>query len=179
MNQSLRGQINDLADKVREAFNITTPIYDIEEVVRIFGGNILMENNLENFADAKIEKSDNSFIITVSNNQSAERKKFSIAHELGHLFLHMGYCIDKDMWESNENNRYFRNLSGEMEYQAHEFAAAFLMPKNEFVKVMQQNLKLIDNEYIYDMDAVADYFKVSVPAAINRGKWLNMISWNN
>lgn len=176
MNQSLSDGINDLADEVRRVFNITSPIGNIEDVVKTLGGSVEKCTKLENFADAKIEKIDNkSFKISILDFQSDSRKRFSIAHELGHLFLHMGYCIDDEMWNSNENNKFFRCFSGEKEFQAHEFAAAFLMPKREFKEQMAKAFN--DEDYTYDMGIVAEYFNVSVEAAINRGRWLNMLNW--
>lgn len=141
----------------------------------MLGGSIEVVEILENCADAKIEKAGDSFRIIICSMQSEKRRRFSIAHELGHLFLHMGYCIDEELWNSNEDNSFFRSLSGEKEYQAHEFAAAFLMPKDEFKKVMAENFD--KEQYVYYMDKVADYFNVSLEAAINRGRWLNMLGW--
>ncbi|MDK0667670.1 ImmA/IrrE family metallo-endopeptidase [Clostridium perfringens] len=175
MNQLLRNGINNLADEVRNIFNISSPVQDIDAVVRMLGGEVVEELELENYADAKIEKVGDSFRITVLEGQPVTRRRFSIAHELGHLFLHMGYCIDEELWESNEDNRYFRSLSGEKEYQAHEFAAALLMPKSEFKNEMARHFN--SEEFFYDMEAVAEYFNVSEEAAINRGRWLGMLSW--
>ena len=61
-----------------------------------------------------------------------------------------------------------------MEYQAHEFAAAFLMPREIFFKVMNENY---NGDGTYSMNKVADYFQVSLESAINRGRWLGILSW--
>lgn len=175
MNQLLRNRINNLADEVRNIFSISSPVQDIEAVVRMIGGEVIQKVELENYADAKIEKLGDSFRITVLADQPITRRRFSIAHELGHLFLHMGYCIDEDLWNSNKDNSYFRSFSGEKEYQAHEFAAALLMPKNEFKNEMSKHFN--SEEFFYDMEAVAEHFNVSEEAAINRGRWLGILSW--
>ncbi len=39
------------------------------------------------------------FEIIVFEYQPPNRKSFTIAHELGHLFLHMGYIIDEERWK--------------------------------------------------------------------------------
>lgn len=85
----------------------------------------------------------------------------------------MGYLIDKELWDSNSNEVFFRKEKGEMEYQANEFAAAFLMPREDFSEVMKENYK----EGYYNMKAVAEAFQVSISAAINRGRWLGYLSW--
>lgn len=63
--------------------------------------------------------------------------------------------------------------SSEKEYQANEFAAAFLMPKNEYLKKL--------NEFVsgnkVNTSKIAEYFNVSVEAASNRGKFLGYLKW--
>ena len=71
-----------------------------------------------------LSKSKQTLRLFVSPFQSSERRKFTIAHELGHLFLHMGYMIDSDLWEQQENATFYRAGNSSEEYQANEFAAA-------------------------------------------------------
>lgn len=175
MKQSLREKINELAEEIRKLLKIKGPISDMDYVVKSLGGEIEVVEALDGFADAKIARVNDSFKITICDWQSQARRRFSIAHELGHLFLHMGFGIDRNMWEENKNNEYFRKCGGEIEYQAHEFAAAFLMPQDLFREVMHKNY---NKDGTYDMNKVAEYFDVSVEAAINRGRWLNILSWN-
>ena len=65
------------------------------------------------------------------------------------------------------------SVSSEKEYQANEFAAAFLMPRDEYLKKM--------NEYTdgnkVNTSKIAEYFNVSVEAASNRGKFLGYLKW--
>lgn len=173
MNKQLRLKINEISDVIRDEFNIACPITNFDEIINDLGGTIEYCDELVDGAEAMIKKNGNGFIITVSNDSNKARQRFSIAHELGHLFLHMGYMIDEDMWNKNKDE-YFRKLAGEMEYQAHEFAAAFLMPKDLFIKKMNE---FYDGNKYYDMKKVADYFNVSLEAAINRGRWLDKLSW--
>jgi Zn-dependent peptidase ImmA (M78 family) len=123
--------------------------------------------------DGTIKKTgENSFEIAISPYQSAKRKKFTIAHELGHLFLHMGYLLDPDLWNVQDEKIYRRFGTNEEEYQANEFAAALLMPKEEFEKTVSE---LAEGSRI-DVQQVADHFKVSVSAAKNRGYFLGLFS---
>ncbi|MDA3925143.1 MAG: ImmA/IrrE family metallo-endopeptidase, partial [Kiritimatiellae bacterium] len=64
-----------------------------------------------------------AMVINTGKSISVERKIFSIAHELGHLILH--------------RHTYGTDYSNEYEQQEHEadiFAAAFLMPMNQFIE---------------------------------------------
>ena len=175
MNAKLRNQINQFADAIRDAFDIDVPITNIEAVVeQKIGGKIEQCMVLPRFADGKIQRIGENFKIQIPFYQTETRKRFSIAHELGHLFLHMGYSIDKNIWEKNKDNEYFRIDGGELEYQAHEFAAALLMPKEKFAEIMEHNYM---GNGRYNIEKVANYFNVSFEAAVNRGRWLGLLAW--
>lgn len=173
MNNELRMLINNLTQDIIDLYNIRIPIENINNVVMILGGSVEESIDIDNMSDGSVRKQDNGFIIYVSPFQSSERKKFTIAHELGHLFLHMGYRINSDLWNKQKNATYYRSGDSLMEYQANEFAAALLMPQKEYKKIMDQYT--IGNKV--ETDKVADYFGVSVSAASNRGKFLGYLQW--
>ncbi len=171
----MREKINQIAQAVRESFDIQVPVLDMEHVVSELGGTIERDFMLTEFADGKIEKlkdSDLAFRISISPLQPETRQRFSIAHEIGHLFIHMGYMIDDDLW--NSPGTYYRKQSGEVEYHANEFAAAFLMPKEEYRQKLFEN-QIGENKF--NLGTVAEYFGVSLEAAVNRGRWLGFLSW--
>ena len=172
MDRATRNMINSLTEDIICLFNIEIPIQDIEEFVRSLGGTIQTDIK---YSDGSIEKDgNNSFKIIVSPFQDEKRRRFTIAHELGHLFLHMGYLINQEVWNRQDKNIYHRVGSSEKEYQANEFAAAFLMPKAEYLKIMNENV-IEKNEV--DTSKIAEYFNVSVEAASNRGKFLGYLEW--
>lgn len=173
MNDELRMLINNLTQDIIELYDIQVPIQNINDVVEKLGGRIEESFNIDNMSDGSIRKQDDGFVIFVSPFQSRERKKFTIAHELGHLFLHMGYRINLELWNRQENATYYRAGDSLEEYQANEFAAAFLMPKNKYKEIMDQNT--VGN--MVETGKIADYFGVSVSAASNRGKFLGYLQW--
>lgn len=179
MNLSKKQYIEKLALGIRKALKIQTPI-DLKKVISLLSGSIICINDIEYNSEAKITKKDNNtFEIALnSSNNTNERENFTIAHELGHLFLHMGYLIDNDKWNSiNEytDSVYYRYGYNEEEFEANEFAANFLMPKEEFIDIVLKNL---NENNICDFKKVADYFNVSHKAVIIRSKWLGLISWD-
>lgn len=174
MDKEIRDFINKLAEKVISAYNIEIPIRDIEDVVKKMGGKVVRKGNFADLADGTIKKTGNmSFEIAISTLQSEGRKNFTIAHELGHLFLHMGFRTNREAWENQKNKKYQRYGLSRQEYQANEFAAALLMPKKEYKRIFFQN---IQDNYV-DMTNVANYFGVSVEAARIRGKFLGYLEW--
>lgn len=176
MNNTLRNQINELAETVLNVFDIPRPITDMNEVVHKLGGKIVEDSSLGLFSDGIVKKERNSkysFSISIPKNQPWARKNFTIAHELGHLFLHMGYKINEDLWKESDGVVFNRRGNSEVEMQANEFAAAFLMPKSDYKRIMDKNS---DGDTVY-IGKVAEYFNVSIDAASYRGKWLGYLQW--
>ena len=177
MNNNKREQIQSLADTVREHLSYSTP-FDVEKAVLDLGG--IIENFNEQYgqdADAYIRKYHDTFAIAVKNTSTEKRKRFSIAHELGHLFLHMGYLIDDDLWNSVDtyvDSVWHRMGYNEEEFEAHEFAASLLMPEEEFIKISKDNF----SDGYYSLDKIAEHFNVSNKAAKVRGCWLGIFSWD-
>lgn len=174
MDDSLRNSINELAYDVLKVYKINTPIVDIKEVVSKIGGRLVQDEELSFLTDGTVKKENNTFVITIPTSQSNKpRCNFTVAHELGHLFLHMGYQIDDELWEKSDDIVFNRCGNSEKEIEANEFAAAFLMPKDEYIKIA--------DEYSYgntvSIRKVAEYFNVSVEAASYRGKWLGYLQW--
>ena len=164
-----RNMIETIAQLVREKLKLSTPI-DMISAVRALGGQCVPVATTE--YDAKIETvntRDSQFIINYAENQADERIRFSIAHELGHLFLHMlqqDGCLSTDTYfRGKQSNRSF------VEWEANEFAASLLMPKDEFVTFCRDQQNEDDS---IDLDCVAKYFGVTQQATYVRGKVLDL-----
>lgn len=173
MDNEIREFINNFASDIIKAFDIDVPIKDIQEVVEKLGGSLKFDDSLGYGRDGKIEKDGDSFVIIASPYQTEERLNFTIAHEIGHLFLHMGYRVHKELWNKQDNCNYYRGGSSEKEYQANEFAAAFLMPENKYKEIMDKHT----TGKIVHTGEIAREFNVSPIAATNRGKWLGYLRW--
>ena len=90
---------------------------------------------------------------------SAVRSRFDAAHELGHLVLH--HHVEREYW-SNSTRIKLR------EEQAHEFAGAFLLPRNSFE----------DDAYLPSLDSllgIKSKWKVSVQAMLMRCRSLDLL----
>ncbi len=178
MEKELRTAIKNYAEEVVKTFAKGKPVgQDIYGFVNALCGEVV-EQELEIWADGKLamapEECDKKFIIVVSPNQSRARQNFTIAHEIGHLFLHTNFVDNVMKNEKVVFPDFYREGDSEKEYQANEFAANLLMPQDIYIDKVKQN-KNDDN--IVNIKAVSDYFGVSVDAAINRGKWLGVLQW--
>lgn len=173
MERSRRLEINDLALKVRRALDLDKTPFLVDEAVTRLGGSIV---SIQSDADAFVRKEGDAFVIGLAE-QPPTRRRFSIAHELGHLFLHMGYLIDKSRWESikeYQDSPKFRYGFSEEEYEAHEFAGSILMPADEFRAAVRE----LSNDGRTPLGPLAAKFEVSPDAARTRGQWLGLFEWS-
>lgn len=173
-----RRDIGALADRIRVTLGLNDTPINVESAVEMLGGRLEPYNPTDiTDGEAYVKKLDEEkFEIGVIDVSSASRRRFSIAHELGHLFLHMGYLVDDARWKSvdcYQDSVKYRFGYSEEEFEAHEFAAAFLMPADRFRQVAEE---YHDGDK-YSIQPIADYFNVSTDAAKNRGRWLRIFSW--
>ncbi len=156
--------IDNITEDIINIFDIKIPIVDIEDIVMKLGGRIETSDKTLGY----IYKNDKEFVIVISLCPNKERKNLLIANGLGHLFLHMGYQIDDKLYNSM-NEYYSTNVI--QEYQANRFALTLLMPKTEYKKIM--DMYTIENKV--NTKKIAEYFKVPISAAYNRGEYLGYL----
>lgn len=179
MNPVKRKKIQEFAERIYNEHNqhkLKIPV-DAKAFAQNLGGRVIeTQTELPEEIDAKIDKEGNTFIITINANRPNTRINFTIAHELGHLFLHMGYKYDPERWQrvnKYTDSAYYRFGYGVEELEANEFAAAFLMPEGKYRGVVK---KFTENDKCRIAD-LADFFNVSQEAALNRGRWLGIFAW--
>lgn len=170
--------IDKVADVVRSSLDLEIPISlsDLCRAIHRIKGKCMPISNEELDADAIISTPDcqnntTRFTIQYQTNKPDTRIAFSIAHELGHLFLHM-LDSNNQVIPGMQRRRDLRSSKDELE--ANEFAAAFLMPEDEFIDCCYNHL--IDDKNI-NITEVARNFNVSVQAARVRGIVLGL--WKN
>ncbi len=120
-------------------------------------------NNVEFIDDslsALIARKGETTRIFVAQSEPPYRKRFSVAHELGHYFLHLpgdGEIVDKriHMYRGKALNGGDWDEGRAREIEANRFAAALLMPE-EFVRDQW--------EVTPNVSAMAKIFKVSQSA---------------
>ncbi len=146
------------------------PLYDyLKKVVNFLGGETLTANSPDVFQEQggslEIFK-DDKFKISLSPLTSPIRDNFTIAHELGHYFLHF-ISKKENYFKKNPEKKsliFHRYGSGKLEIQANRFAAAFTMPKDEFIKYKKK--------YKSAPFLLSAHFEISVPAVEVRLKYI-------
>ena len=174
MQQAQRQSIRELADTIRGCFPGKPP----EQIAVELGGAVEVRDEIEGDALAKVEALSGEspkFRITVRREPAApEERQLSIAHELGHLFLHMGFLTSD--WRNDAqytDSAMYRAGFSHDEAEADEFAHSLLMPEADFSAAVQ---KLTNNDTINIQD-IAKKFGVPVSAAGARGRLLGLFEW--
>jgi len=122
-------------------------------------GAFVRERLLEG-SEARLIRKGRLGIITVNSKIPEEgRKRFAIAHELGHFEMHndsqMIMCDEEDMYVWNENKA--------QELEANEFAASILMPTEIFEKYLRPEPPNMDR-----VKELAEEFRTTLTATALR-----------
>ncbi len=146
------------AQRVREEYFPNDYSRDgLEEILEAHGGELVYVSN-EYIQESLLIHANGSFKIFLPRNSSAVRDYFTIAHELGHYFLH---------WTKGTEESFCRGESNPIEWQANWFAAELLMPEQLFSDMAE--------EFDYDINDLSDYFGVSRSAASVRLDALELV----
>lgn len=161
--------IEKIALELREYWDLgLEPIRNLINILEKKGIIITSFNTNASDIDAfskkfKIDNEEYYCMVLGNDKRSAVRRQFCAAHELGHIIMH---DWNEDLEEiSNEEFR-------KREKEANYFAAAFLMPKETFLKdlIYEKNL----NYYV----ELKKKWKVSISAMIMRAYNLKVLNEN-
>jgi len=148
-------QIASENDAIDERGNV-----DVYELLRKLGGDIEIDDRAESLD----VRENGDFTVFLPTHTSRLRDRFTIAHELGHYFLHFRAPDQNLIGERTSTfTRLGRNIP---ETQANVFASNLLMPAAQF-KAMYSRLE-------EDLVSVAEHFEVSYPAAKVRAEFLGL-----
>lgn len=104
--------------------------------------------------------------IVVNGDEPVHRRRFTIAHELGHIFLHWGWLPGDELKEeyveiSYRNNTYNTKEERRREREADSFAAEFLAPLEEVKKSINRYIKRNITDKEDQIDEISEEYKVS------------------
>lgn len=155
--EQIREQVNKL---LKDTLSVNPPV-DVEYIAQHLGINLLfeeLESNVSGFLVVKEKKTS----IVVNDSHHENRKRFTIAHELGHYVLHAKngdqLFIDKQV--------YHRNAASSVgvvtqEIEANRFAAQLLMPR----PMVKKAVEAMEHETGDEID-LSDDFSISKLARI-------------
>lgn len=145
------------AEKLLQDLRINRPEeIDLEAIAWIRGAAVRYRP-LEK-CEATIVGSKNNAIITVNSDSIPTRKRFSLAHEIGHWYHHKGrvlFCGPRDI-----GNPSYLTLNPET--QADQFASDIIMPSYMFRPIIMKMKRLT----LSNIDEIAKEFSASLTATL-------------
>jgi Zn-dependent peptidase ImmA (M78 family) len=118
------------AAAIIESLQIRNPDEICVRDISMERGALVRERHLEG-SEGRLVRKGRIGIITVNKSIPEKgRKRFAIAHELGHFELHR----DSQLILCTEEDMYLWNESKEQELEANEFAGSILMPRDIFIR---------------------------------------------
>lgn len=124
-----QSEANEIWEKFTEK-NIPVKLNDIVKTI----GITVKEENLEMDGITRMDKNGISFIL-YKRAMSDERKRFTVAHELGHIILeHITFGGDSSQLSSSSQEK-----------EANQFAGSLLVPIKDLKTFMKNKDKTIDD----------------------------------
>ena len=153
---------------------------DVEDIAKSFDLTVIEHPTDKNLSGMLAVKN-NHGLVFVNSSHHPRRRRFSLAHELGHFILHtpdMTTAKDKlviyHRHSFNDPNKDLKKQKRERE--ANQFAAALLMPSDKVIKVARDlELDLLDDNAI---DIIAQRFDVSNQAMSIRLQQLDLLTFD-
>lgn len=159
-----------MSQKIREYWEIgQKPIEDFPYLLEkngiIVASYPVSQDNIDAYSQKINVEGNDKFIIVLSDDKnSAVRSNFDAAHELGHILLH-DWNLDLEELSREDFKK--------QEKQANNFAAAFLLPKEAFLK----DVSLYPKDLKYYIELKRKW-KVSISAMLIRANKLGVINDN-
>lgn len=139
----------------------------IEPLVSSLGGAIAYRNAVGQKPESIVIEPRGNFKIFLPTMTSMNRDKFTIAHELGHFYLHFPIIHSQDPEAGMKAYRWIEGSNAEQqrcEWEANWFAASFVMPEELFKDLYERGGR----------DRVVDVLGVSAKAADVRAESLKL-----
>lgn len=121
------------AASIIQKLHIRNPSEIYVQDIAMFLGALVRERELQGCEARLVRKGDIGIISVNSLIPEEGRKRFAIAHEIGHFTLHSG----TQLILCNENDMHIWKESKVQEMEANEFAAGLLMPQEIFIKFIK------------------------------------------
>lgn len=156
----------DIAIMARDFYGIDKgPLKNIINILEKNGiAVILLDSDSELFDGVTLYTDKGNLLIIINNNMSNDRKRFTLAHELGHQIMHLPFRHENELYDKLETKSH-----DIFEQEANRFAAEFLMPKSDIIN---------DLQYLTykRLGMLKLYWQVSKRALVYRAKALGCIS---
>lgn len=148
---------------------VTEPPVAVSELAESIGATVIEKDLDPDTSGVLVRRPDGQVFILVNRSHHPNRKRFSVAHEIGHHQMHGDHpavFVDGSMIDFRDEH----SASGEdwREIQANRFAAALLMPKPFLMRALAgRNIDMLNDDDEL-LDELARAFGVSRQAMTYR-----------
>jgi Zn-dependent peptidase ImmA (M78 family) len=163
----LRPRYKRIDQKVAELLHnhgIVEPPVPVDDIARALGAQVVLKNFKDEISGL-LMRSGRSIILGVNKSQSLARRRFTIAHEIGHLIMHSAALepvhIDKN-FEVHLRSGASSTAEDVVEVEANAFAAGLLMPR-DFI-IADVDGQMLDFEDPQLVKRLAESYEVSTQA---------------
>jgi Zn-dependent peptidase ImmA (M78 family) len=166
MGPRRRRLIRDHARRLLGQFEVIEPPVPVDLIIKHLGIKLVVDRFDDNDISGFYLKSGTEQIIGVNRNHSLQRRRFTMAHELGHVLL----SAQQDLhWDGSLRLRDAESAKGtdNDEIEANAFAAELLMPVDMLSRSLQRRGG-IDLDEPDDVRHLATEFGVSSHALLIR-----------
>ncbi len=146
-----------MARKVLKDYKLNQVPTDLKKLVEGLGLKFIELNDPEDIDGAILEIDGKPKMAVLNTTKSIARQRFTLAHELGHIFLnHTKRDIyDAEMSREGEDQISSKSNKPPKEIEADVFASELLIPYEQLKK---------NKDKLGDLDALAELFQVSKQA---------------
>lgn len=144
--------------KLARENGLNTEPFDVKEITRSLGIKLEVIP-LDSDVSGYLQRQGDNWLIAVNSLHHPRRQRFTIAHELGHYFLH------RDCHHEFSDKTIFRNgNSSSLETEANSFAGDVLMPIESFKRYINDSSSKVED--------IGEHFGVSAMAVRVRASQL-------
>jgi len=162
---------------------ITLPV-DVDNIAKLLGIKVQYIYDYDNYntvASIALEKENAIVKINLPQNDYEPRRRFTLAHEIGHLCMHLSESRNS-FTDTHQSMNRTASYWDTIESEANTFAAQLLMPKELIFKHGNELIAEYKNDHFVDqmpvdlfIEDMSKLFKVSNPAMRYRLKNLGLI----
>lgn len=142
------------AKRIAESMTLTVEPFDVEGLAASIGLKVQkhpLPSNISGF----LRKELGEWVIGVNALHHPRRQRFTIAHELGHYFLHRDRGSFEDRAMFRQNGRFSNE-----EWEANSFAAMILIPHVSLQKMIEQRATISSIAQKFDVSELAAEFRI-------------------
>jgi Zn-dependent peptidase ImmA (M78 family) len=171
-----RKHIRNLINQLLETNNIQIPPVQVDEIAKALGIQVQYEQAKDELSGFLLRDfSRHRAIIGVNESHVPTRRRFTIAHELGHFLLHEKEELHVDrLFQIKRRDGKSTTGENEEEKEANLFAAELLMPA-QFIQEELAEIELLDLENDSVISSLADKYNVSRQAMTFRLSYLGYV----